>query len=396
MEWMEAIFGLGPSAPRHGPPPPPVSTAISLDQSKVATPAAVTSAVVVTSDGGDTGLAGNAGGCVVEAGGGATAEPEPPGLKSMIRVGFPALGPAQNPGALAPLAASAQGAPLAHAVSYSKAVRGPAPGRRVVAPLETELEAHTPGRRNVVRLKWDHVLLPIPTKRQFVKYLLDLGVRPADLFAILAPGDPPQYYDVSFLSQQGMESFLEERLKESENNEWHCFKVVPQSKQTLERKAHIVVQNESIPVRDLMTWVQHYVDIMSPPHKVLDELGIWWGEYEVAIRLRAKEGVVTHIPRSALIGRDKVITYYPGQPRTSNRCDEFNVTSVSNSDTRIQSARSPGRRCPRTRREPCLLIWKRARKSVSDPNVSVQSVPAPNVSVSSVNPSAVAPSPSSL
>ncbi|XP_068120849.1 zinc finger CCHC domain-containing protein 3-like [Hyperolius riggenbachi] len=304
MEWMETIFGLGQNAPRYRPPPPPISTKVSLDQGVVDTSKAV------TSEGVDAGA---------EAVRGATAEPKPPALESVVRVGFPALGPAADPGALTPLAASARGAPSAKPVSYSKAVRGSASGRRVLTPLETESEAYTPGRKNVVRMKWEHTSASL-TKREFVRYLLDLGVRPVDLFTILAPGDSPQYFDVSFLSQHGMEAFLEARLRESVGGEWHGFQVIPLSRQSLERKAHIVVQNESIAVWDLMTWVQHY--IMSPPHKVLDELGIWWGEYEVAIKLHVKEGIVTHTPHAALIGRDKIITFYPGQPRTCNRCDK--------------------------------------------------------------------------
>ncbi|XP_068104012.1 zinc finger CCHC domain-containing protein 3-like [Hyperolius riggenbachi] len=359
------------------------------------------------------------------AGGGAVTGPELPELESVIRVGFPELGPAQNPGALAPLAASAQGTSSARSTSYSRVVRGAAPGRRVLAPLETGLEDGVPGRRNVVRLKWDHILSLVPTKKQFTKYLLDLGIRPADLYAILAPGDPPSYYDVSFLSQHGMESFLEERLKFSENGEWHGFKVIPLSRQTLERKAHIVVQNESIPVRDLMTWVQHYADIVSPPHKVLDELGIWWGEYEVAIRLHTKEGVVTHIPRSALIGRDKIITYYPGQPRTCNRCGKRGHLASGCPDPRCSRCQEFGHSASSCKRIKCnfcfefghpytecpiswatmpsdLKVAMLARMgesqdvSVVDPNVCVESVPVPSVSASSVNQSSVVPPPCSL
>ncbi|XP_068129790.1 zinc finger CCHC domain-containing protein 3-like [Hyperolius riggenbachi] len=412
---METIFGLGPNAPKRRSSPPPVSTATGLSRNVTELP---------VTDMGDVGQA-NKADTVVGAVGGVVAGPELPELESVSRVGFPALGPARNPGALAPLAALAQSTSSARPALYSRAVRGPAPGRRVKAPLETGLEEHTPGRRNVVRLRWDHALLPIPTKRQFVRYLFDLGFKPVDLFAILAPGDPPQYYDVSFLSQQGMESFLEERLKESENNEWHSFKVIPLSRQTLERKAHVVVHNESIPVRDLMTWVQHYADIMSPPHRVLDELGIWWGEYEVAIRLRVKEGAVTHIPRSALIGRDKVITYYPGQPRTCNRCGKRGHLASNYPDPRCSRCQEFGHSAPSCRRikcnfcfefghpyTECPISWatmpsdlkvamlanmgESQEVSVPDPSVSVKSVPVLNVSTSSVNPSSVVPSPGSL
>ncbi|XP_068115066.1 zinc finger CCHC domain-containing protein 3-like [Hyperolius riggenbachi] len=131
-------------------------------------------------------------------------------------------------------------------------------------------------RRKLVRVCFKSSDEITYTRKTFIQLLMKMGFKAVDFYAILAPENPPSFFDVSFLSPTGLDTFWEKyesTWKMSE--EWK--ELFPQtvSRQSLDKKITIVVPNESIPVHDLLVWLKNYGVPLSAPKKVMDEFGIW-------------------------------------------------------------------------------------------------------------------------
>ncbi|XP_068098352.1 zinc finger CCHC domain-containing protein 3-like [Hyperolius riggenbachi] len=196
--------------------------------------------------------------------------------------------------------------------------------------LQDEAGQSSRNRRNLVRISYGGEEGVTYTRKTFIQLLMKMGFRVVDFYAILTPETPPSYFDVSFLSPTGLDTFWEKyesTWKSSE--EWKGLFPQTVSRQSLDKKVTIVVPNESIPVHDLMVWIKNYGVHLNAPKKVMDEFRIWEGGWELMVRLNKVGNVVKHIPTSVFIGRDRVAVFYQGQPRVCHKCNSRSHYSIS-------------------------------------------------------------------
>ena len=218
-------------------------------------------------------------------------------------------------------------------ISYAAAVAAPVPGvsrasySAVARSDVTEGQANmTPSgssfkRRNVVQLRWIGEGPP-PNRRDVVDRILGMGFKAEEIFALISPVGSYEY-DLSFVKAEGLDVFwerYEQKCKKSPR--WAGFSPKVVSRQPLYKNVTILVRNESIPAADLGVWLGRYADVQAPLRKVVDDRGIWTGGWTVLVKLHVTGNVVKHIPSSAFIGRDRIITFYAGQPKLCHRCGE--------------------------------------------------------------------------
>ncbi|XP_077322782.1 uncharacterized protein LOC143956474 [Lithobates pipiens] len=275
-------------------------------------------------------------------------------------------------------------------------------------------------RRNVVQLKWEGDGNP-PHRRVVVDKILQMGFRPADIFALISPAGSYEY-DLSFIRPESLDIFWEKFEHVCRGlPDWKGLIPKLVSRQPLIKMVTILVRNESIPQGDLTVWLRRYGDVLSPLRKILDDRGIWTGGWSVQLKLKVIDNVVQHLPSSAFLGRDRLTIFYPGQPKLCNKCGDKGHLASScpvmkcslcqgighlAKDCNIircnlcNAVGHPYSQCPEAMHNKPELMREFFRLDMEDaqsssaggpvipsesvpiPNVSPQSVPIPNVSVS--------------
>uniref|UniRef100_A0A8C5QDP4 CCHC-type domain-containing protein n=1 Tax=Leptobrachium leishanense TaxID=445787 RepID=A0A8C5QDP4_9ANUR len=174
-------------------------------------------------------------------------------------------------------------------------------------------------RRNVVRLVKGGEG-PIPDRRAVVAWLKDMGFLLVDLYALIHLGGAREF-DVSFLTPQLLDRFWAgwDAARMVKDSVWEGFSVVPVSRQGVKRVTFLT-GNESIPIADILVWARRYGEVKTTPQKILDEDGIWTGDWTLTLQLREIRGVAQHLPTSFFIGADRVTCFYAGQPRVCFKC----------------------------------------------------------------------------
>lgn len=190
---------------------------------------------------------------------------------------------------------------------------------RGTVPASTRVAGVERKRRNVVQLRWQGEAGRAPGRSAVVDMVLALGFKVPDIFAIIHPAGSLEY-DISFTTPILMESFISKREVVKSQTAWKPFKMIPLSRQEEVKKVSVLVRNESIPAQDVVTWLGRYGQVMGPPRKDLDSKGVWTGGWTVPVKLKRSGLSVTHIPASGYIGRDRILAFYPGQPKLCYKC----------------------------------------------------------------------------
>ena len=173
-------------------------------------------------------------------------------------------------------------------------------------------------RRNVVQLRYEGPD-PCPARGEVVDLVLSLGFGVGDLFAVIHPTNTREF-DISFVTPVCMERFITSFGLVRGVDPWKKYRLIPISRQEEVKNITILVRNESLPPEDIATWLGRYGQLQTPLRKNLDERGVWTGAWLARIRLKREGNSVAHLPGSAFLGRDRILAFYPGQPRRCFKC----------------------------------------------------------------------------
>ncbi|CAN2390194.1 zinc finger, partial [Pristimantis euphronides] len=173
-------------------------------------------------------------------------------------------------------------------------------------------------RRNVARLRWVGNEA-CPSRKDVVERLLKMKFRAADIFALIHPYGTKEF-DISFVTPNGLEAFWSAYELVKSEPDWRGFVAQAVSRQSGVKRVTVLTRNESLSCYDIMTWLSRYGEVTDLPRKNLDEHGIWSGAWTFMVKLKRSGHTVAHIPSSAFLGRDRILIFYPGQPKVCHRC----------------------------------------------------------------------------
>ncbi|CAN2389585.1 zinc finger, partial [Pristimantis euphronides] len=173
-------------------------------------------------------------------------------------------------------------------------------------------------RRNVARLRWVGNEA-CPSRKDVVERLLKMKFRAADIFALIHPYGTKEF-DISFVTPNGLEAFWSAYELVKSEPDWRGFVAQAVSRQSGVKRVTVLTRNESLSCYDIMTWLSRYGEVTDLPRKNLDEHGIWSGAWTFMVKLKRSGHTVAHIPSSTFLGRDRILIFYPGQPKVCHRC----------------------------------------------------------------------------
>ncbi|CAJ0931722.1 unnamed protein product [Ranitomeya imitator] len=175
-------------------------------------------------------------------------------------------------------------------------------------------------RRNVVRFRHRGAKEDLPDRRFVVRELLchQMGFAPVSILAVINLPDR-QGYDVSFKLMTDLDRFWSNFPKFRDTEGWSKFSFIPISKPDTVA-VNVIFWNESVPPQDIVVWLWRHCDLVSDLTKSRDSDGIWTGGWRVLVKLRQCNNITAHLPNSFFIGRERVVCFYPGQPRKCFIC----------------------------------------------------------------------------
>ncbi|XP_004915563.1 uncharacterized protein LOC101730707 [Xenopus tropicalis] len=220
----------------------------------------------------------------------------------------------------------------------------------------TQGASSTMKKRNVAHIRWNGEGNP-PERSAVIDKVLAMGFVPSDLYAVIHPHRIPEY-DISFVESQDLSRFCEAFEQHKYEATWLGFSAEPITRSQV-CTVTILVRNESLPVNDLTVWLSRYGDLIGAPTKTLDERKIWTGGWKCQMRLKQINNVIQHIPRSAYLGRDRIMCFYNGQPKNCFKCGSDEHPSISCLVTKCSRCHTTGhatKTCNNIRCNLCSLL----------------------------------------
>ncbi|KAG5830187.1 hypothetical protein ANANG_G00307410, partial [Anguilla anguilla] len=149
-----------------------------------------------------------------------------------------------------------------------------------------------------------------------------LGYVPGDIncLMVLPMG---KGFDVSFRTPGLLASFWNKL--ESVKEKFEMFNI---ERLTDDAAKTVVIKmyNETVEVEDILTWLGRYCIIRGPAQKVVDLDGIWIGSWRIPVRLAEDKkgyGGFRHLPSLMVLGENRGLVYYQGQPKLCRKCGEY-------------------------------------------------------------------------
>ena len=149
-----------------------------------------------------------------------------------------------------------------------------------------------------------------------------LGFAPGDINCLLVL---PQGkgFDVSFKSVELLRVFWEKF--EGVKDKFGLFNVERLTDESV-KVVFVRMYNELVSAWDVERWLERFCVVRSFASKVLDVDGIWTGGWRVPIKLQvdpAGYGGFRHLPSSIVLGENRGVVYYAGQPKLCRRCGAY-------------------------------------------------------------------------
>lgn len=164
------------------------------------------------------------------------------------------------------------------------------------------------------------------TRTDFSKRVLqkELGLKPGDVFCLInLPGG--KGWDVSLMSSSVMEYFwrrYEEKRYEGLLREFN----VERLSYTGVKTVFVKMFNELVEAEDVATWLARFCTVKGSPVKVMDVEGIWTCSWKIPVVQRPDYGGyggLEHIPQTIVLGENRGLVYYQGQPKLCRNCGEM-------------------------------------------------------------------------